>query len=118
MTPTPTTIGAERASPPLSAHGRSLVAALRRSDDRLAVFVVPTAAAAADLGVTPGEYLAARAGLLASVGTAVDELRAAGWRLHVESLTGDRVPHPGAERVVVVTHLEPDAGSHHHPKEQ
>ncbi|MEJ7892055.1 MAG: hypothetical protein WKF94_05395 [Solirubrobacteraceae bacterium] len=89
----------------VSNAGFALREALLASADRLALVAIPTATFARAEGVSGLAYLRYRAGLLLAVSTGADELRAAGWTLDVQSLTGQEAAavHEGAERVFVIT---------------
>jgi hypothetical protein len=86
---------------PLSTHARALADELADGDN-VAMVPIPTAALAAEEGMPTALWMSFRAEVLLSVGTAVAELRRAGWQLTTRHLTGAEVGHSGAERVVVV----------------
>lgn len=93
----------------LSKHAAALAAELA-DDQHVAMVAIPTAALAAQLGMTVDEWTALREGELLSVGAAIHELRNAGWRLRVEHVPDARHLHDGCERIIVVLAEEMPTG--------
>jgi hypothetical protein len=84
----------------LSPHARALAEQLADDGEHVALTFIPTAAAAAEHGMTVAVWTRWRQELLASVGAGIAELRRVGWDLSLEHRTRD-LPD-GVERIVAV----------------